>query len=99
MTEFGHLSNENGIEDDEINDEEEDDDEDDGISFEKYVELRTKMDREGDNEEAHYKIVEAAGYTREDWDFYKNVWMVEMMSNRDKSEKFSELYSKYSSVS
>ena len=98
MDKFELLSEDNDVEDVDM-DNEEDDDEDEGISFEKYVELRTKMDREGDNEAAHYKIVEAAGHTKEDWDFYKNVWMVEMMSSPEKAEQFKVLYEKYSTKS
>lgn len=87
----------NNEEDDDDDKEEDDDDkeEDDGISFEKYVELRTKMDPFGDNKDARYKIAGDEGYTREDWDFYENVWTIEM-ANPDRQNQFSELYALYS---
>ncbi|GEM_PF-3725166 len=90
---------EDEIEDDdddeeEDEDEEEDDDEDEGISFEKYVALRTKMDPCGDDKEAHDKILQTEGYSREDWDFYDRVWSVEM-TNPERLNQFSELYAQY----
>jgi hypothetical protein len=76
----------------EIDDYEEDDDDDGGISFEKYAELSARMNGI-DNLEAQYKIVENNGYSREDWDFYKKVWTVEM-ANPEKLKQYKELYEK-----
>ena len=89
---FKNEEEEDDDEDDKI--EKEDDDEDDGISFEKYVELRTKMDPCGDDKEAYDKILESEGYSREDWNFYDRVWTVEM-ANPERLNQFSELYAQY----
>jgi hypothetical protein len=76
----------------EIDDYEKDDDDDEGISFEKYAELSARMNGIDDSE-AQYKIVENNGYKREDWDFYKKVWTVEM-ANPEKLRQYMELYEK-----
>jgi hypothetical protein len=79
----------------EDDDDDDDDDDGEGISFEKYVELRTKMDPYGDDKDAYDKILESEGYTKEDWDFYERVWTVEM-ANPERLNLFSELYALYS---
>jgi hypothetical protein len=53
------------------------------------------MDPHGDDTEAHDKILESEGFTRQDWNFYEKVWTVEM-ANPDRLSQFSELYAKYS---
>ncbi len=99
-SEFPEYVNRFGMNNDDDDDveeeeEEEEDNDDDGISFEKYVELRTKMDPYGDDKSEHNRILQSEGYTREDWDFYEKVWTVEM-ANPERLNQFSELYATYS---
>ncbi len=84
---IGNTDN-NYEEDDTFDDD--DDEDDEGISFEKYAELSAKINGI-DDLEAQYKIIEKEGYSKEDWNFYKKVWTVEM-ADPEKLRQYMELY-------
>ena len=73
----------------------EDDDEDEGISFEKYAELSAKLDPFENNLNKQKEIISSEGKSWEDWEFYKNVWDVEILSDPQKTQTFAEIYSKF----
>jgi hypothetical protein len=83
--------NENDEEDDE-----DEEDEDEGISFEKYAELSAKLDPLGSDEAAQEELLEKEGFDMNDWEFYKNVWEVEILTDPNKVTLFAEIYAKYS---
>ncbi len=72
--------------------------EDEGISFEKYAELSAKLDPFEDDEQKQKEIISAEGCTWDDWEFYKGVWAVEVLSNPNRIETFAKIYAKFSKI-
>lgn len=81
---------------DDDDEDEEEEDEDEGISFEKYAELSAKLDPFENNTKKQKEILSAEGISMEDWEFYKDVWDVEVLTDSSKTQTFAEIYSKFS---